>query len=50
MPSMSKGVEPCSRKGIFANNVEKLTLENVKVTGTAGAPITLQGVDQITEK
>ena len=50
VPSMSKCVEPCSRKGIFANNVEKLTLENVKVTGTAGAPITLQGVDQITEK
>lgn len=49
VPSMSKGVAPCSLKGIFANNVAKLTLQNVQVTGTVGAPITLQAVDQVIE-
>lgn len=46
VPAMSAGVEPCSKKGIFANNVRKLVLKNVSVTGQEGEAITLLGVDE----
>lgn len=47
VPAMSAGVEPCSRKGIFANNVKKLVLENVSISGQEGEEMTLLGVDEI---
>ncbi len=47
VPAMSEGVEPCSRKGIFANNVKKLTLRDVSVTGQEGEAVILQGVDEL---
>ncbi|MBQ8279800.1 MAG: glycoside hydrolase family 28 protein [Roseburia sp.] len=47
VPAMSEGVEACTLKGIFANNVKKLTLENVVVTGQVGEAIILQGVDEV---
>lgn len=47
VPSMSNGVEPCSLKGIYANNVKKLSLENVEVTGAVGDPIIVVGVDEL---
>ncbi|MBO5523254.1 MAG: glycoside hydrolase family 28 protein, partial [Roseburia sp.] len=47
VPAMSAGVEPCSRKGIFANNVKKLVLENVSINGQEGEEMTLLGVDEI---
>ncbi len=46
VPSMSEGVEPCSLKGIYANNVKRLCLENVEVTGAQGEPLTTVGVDE----
>ena len=46
-PAMSVGVEPCTKKGIFARNVKKLTLKNVKVTGNEGDATELIGVDSI---
>lgn len=49
VPSMSSGVEPCSLKGIYANNVKKLILKNVSVTGQKGEAILLEGVDEIEE-
>lgn len=49
VPSMSSGVEACSLKGIYANNVKKLILKNVSVTGQNGGAITLEGVDEIEE-
>ena len=50
VPSMSNGVEPCSLKGIYANNVKKLTLENVEVTGAVGEPIIAVGVDDLEQE
>lgn len=47
VPAMSEGVEKCTLKGIFANNVKKLTLDNVNVTGQVGEAIVLQGVDEL---
>lgn len=47
VPAMSEGVEACSKKGIFANNVKKLVLENVSVTGAEGEAVILQGVDEV---
>lgn len=47
VPSMSAGVEACSRKGIFANNIKKLILKNVSVSGQQGEAVTLSGVDEI---
>lgn len=47
VPAMSEGVEKCTLKGIFANNVKKLTLDNVNVTGQVGEAIILQGVDEL---
>lgn len=46
VPAMSEGVEACSKKGIFANNVKKLVLENVSITGQEGEVMTLLGVDE----
>ena len=45
VPAMSNGVEKCSRKGIFAKNVGKLTLNNVKVNGQEGEAYIIEGVD-----
>lgn len=47
VPAMSEGVEACSRKGIFANNVKKLTLQNVSISGQDGEAITLSGVEEL---
>ena len=47
VPSMSAGVEPCSLKGIWANNVKKLKLKNVSITGQQGEAIVLSGVDEL---
>lgn len=47
VPAMSEGVEPCSRKGIFANNVKKLTLEKVSIEGQEGEAVILSGVDEL---
>ena len=50
VPSMSSGVEACSLKGIYANNVKRLILENVSIQGQVGEAITVSGVDELTEK
>lgn len=49
VPSMSAGVEPCSLKGIWANNVKKLKLKNVSITGQEGEAVVLSGVDELEE-
>lgn len=50
VPSMSSGVEPCSLKGIYANNVKRLLLENVSVSGQKGEAVSVSGVDELTQK
>ena len=47
VPAMSSGVEACTRKGIFANNVKKLVLENISITGQIGDKMELHGVDEL---
>lgn len=47
VPAMSEGVEACCLKGIFANNVKRLVLKNVSVTGQKGEAIVLSGVDEL---
>ena len=47
VPAMSEGVEACSLKGIFANNVKRLVLKNVSVEGQQGEAVTLSGVDEL---
>lgn len=47
VPAMSEGVPKCSRRGIFARNVTKLTLDNVKVEGQDGEAYEFIGVDEI---
>ena len=49
VPAMSNGVEACTLKGIFARNVKKLILENVKIEGCEGEERELIGVDEIIE-
>jgi polygalacturonase len=47
VPAMSEGVEPCSRKGIFARNIDHLTMENVQITGQEGDAIVTEGINHI---
>lgn len=49
VPAMSNNIEPCSRRGIFAANVEHILLHDVQVTGQEGEPVTLVGVDRTEE-
>ena len=46
VPIMSNGVEACSKKGLHAENVEKLILENVTIEGNNGEAVELIGVDE----
>lgn len=46
VPAMSEGVEACCLKGIYANNVKKLVLRNVSITGQKGEAVTLRNVDE----
>lgn len=45
MPSMSLGVLPCSKKGIYAHNIKKLLLDEIQIEGQIGEAITLDNVD-----
>lgn len=40
-PAMLCGIEEMSRRGIVAENVEKITLENVSIKGQTGEPVEL---------
>ena len=50
VPIMSNGVEPCTKRGLHATNVEKLILENVVIEGVVGETLELQGVDKLERK
>ena len=43
-------MEPCSKKGIYVHNVEKLVLDHVQVTGADGAPVEAVDVDEMIQK
>lgn len=46
VPAMMNGIEACSKKGIYANNIEKLVIENVTITGQDGEALTLINIDE----
>ena len=47
VPAMSDGVEKSSKRGLFARNVAKLTLDNVRIKGQVGEAYELEGVDEL---
>ena len=47
VPAMSDGVEKSSKRGLFARNVAKLTLDNVRIEGQVGEAYELEGVDEL---
>lgn len=47
VPAMSEGVEACTKKGIFANNIKSLVLENVVIEGQEGEAVALSNVDKV---
>ncbi|MCR4708386.1 MAG: glycoside hydrolase family 28 protein [Clostridiales bacterium] len=47
-PAMMAGVDKCTRRGIYVNNVKKLTMNNVKVTGADGDAMEILNVDEMT--
>lgn len=46
VPAMSQGVRACTKKGIYANNVERLVLDNVVIEGAEGENFILQNVSK----
>lgn len=46
VPAMSNGVEECTKQGIFASNVEKLTLKNISINGQMGEAVSLVNVGE----
>ena len=49
VPAMSDGVPKSSRRGFFARNVAKLTLDHVTIEGQDGEAYELIGVDELTK-
>ena len=46
-PIMSCGVDPCVKKGIYARFVDRVTLENVTLTGVEGEEIITEDVGEV---
>lgn len=49
VPAMSETVPRSTKRGLFASNIRKLTLENVKITGQTGEAYEFIGVDELDE-
>lgn len=50
VPAMSETVPKSTKRGLFARNVAKLTLDNVKIEGQTGEAYEFIGVDELIEK
>lgn len=50
VPAMSEGVPKSTKRGLFARNVAKLTLENIKIEGQDGLDYEFDGVDELIRK
>jgi polygalacturonase len=50
LPAMMSGIEPCSKLGLFAANVEYLVLDNIKIAGQIGEKYIVQNIDHFEEK
>lgn len=42
-----QGCEITCRKGIFARNINKLTMKNVVIEGCEGEPLDIEEVDEV---
>lgn len=49
-PAMMDYIEPTCRKGLYANNVQNLTLRNVRITGADGEKYTIENVANFSEE
>lgn len=49
VPAMTEGVEKSSKRGLFARNIAKLTLEKVHIEGQEGEALELIGVDELNQ-
>ena len=49
-PAMACSVEWCSRKGVVAINVDKITMKNVSITGQDGVKLACEGVGECCEE
>ncbi|MGN0297837.1 MAG: glycoside hydrolase family 28 protein [Lachnospiraceae bacterium] len=47
VPAMARGVDACSKRGIFAKNVKKLVLDHVMVAGQIGPDLILEEIDEL---
>ena len=50
VPAMSEGVARSTKRGLYAGNVAKLTLENIKIEGQDGIDYEFDGVDELIRK
>lgn len=50
IPAMMDGIQPVSRMGIYANNIETLVLNDVVIEGQEGKAVTVEHVDNFIEK
>ena len=48
-PAMMSDIDKCSNIGLYFNNVKKVKLENVDITGTVGEKVTANNVEEIVE-
>lgn len=49
VPAMTAGVEKSSKRGLFARNIAKLTLEKVCIEGQDGEALEFIGVDELSQ-
>lgn len=47
VPAMMDGLEPCAKMGIFADNIEQLTLRDVTIEGQEGEAYLLKHIDRL---
>lgn len=50
VPAMSEGVDKSSKRGLYAGNVTRLTLDNVHIEGQVGEAYELEGIDELIRK
>ncbi len=48
-PAMTCGIDPCTKKGFYALNVDKISMKNVVIEGCDGEAFEFSGVDVIEE-
>ena len=47
IPAMLDGIEPCVKMGVFADNIERLTLFHVTIEGQDGEAFILKNIDRL---